>query len=58
MAQSRYWKCMSPRVPVPIKGRLTFLSREIELTSDTLRCHRVNVPIGRFVLLEASYVTS
>ena len=25
MVQSRYWKCMGPRIPVPRKGRLKFL---------------------------------
>ena len=25
MAQSPYWKCMGPRVPIPREGRLNFL---------------------------------
>lgn len=54
MAQSRYWNCMGPRVPVPRKGKPPPLSRTIKLTSDASRYHRVDIPTGRCVPLGVS----
>lgn len=42
MAQSRYWKCMGPRVPVPRKGMVDFL-----IPSNRADVWRVKMPSGQ-----------